>query len=113
MVGIIHPFSISTRDLPHLPLYELTWIAWNHYRGEKEHFQKCVVCKNIGEWCLDLIWKKWQHKKFVIYNEFIYDLLYTDMYDSWMNATPSCDLNHMNAFFLGLKLFFKKYIIVN
>ena len=113
MVGIIHPFSLATRDLPHLPLYELVWIAWNHHRGEREHFEECVVCSHVGEWCLDLIWSKWKHKHYRKYNEFIYYLIDTDVFDKHMNAVASCDLPQTElflCFFSFLVLF--KYIIV-
>ena len=103
MVGIIHPFSIGSRDLPHFPIYDLVWIAWNHHRGEADHFKDCVVCRHIGEWCLDLIWSKWNHKHYIKYNEFIYNLIYTDAYDRWMNRTPSCDLEQMNIVFFGFQ----------
>ena len=98
MVGKIHPFSLGTRDLPHLPLHDLVWIAWNHHRGESDHFAECVVCSNVGEWCLDLIWSKWNHGKFIKNNEFIHLLLFTDTFDRWMNATASCDLLQMDLF---------------
>ena len=80
MVGIIHPFSVATRELPHLPLHELVWIAWNRHRGEREHNVICVVCANVGEWCLDLIWSKWEPKKFIKYNEFIHLLIFTNTF---------------------------------
>ena len=102
MVGIIHPFSVATRDLPHLPLHELVWIAWSHHRGEADHNAVCAVCSNVGEWCLDLIWSKWNHRKFINYNEFIYLLIFTNTFDKWMNKTPSCDLPQMDIFFTDL-----------
>ena len=103
MVGVIHPFSVATRELPHLPLHELVWIAWNHHREESDHFNECIVCSNVGAWCLDLIWSKWDHKKFIKYNEFIYSLINTNIFDKWMNATASCDLPQVEFFFLGFK----------
>ena len=101
MVGSIHPFSLSSRDLPHFPLYDVVWIAWNHHRAEREHNDECAVCRNVGEWCLDLIWSKWKHGYFINYNEFIYNLLFTDIFDDYMNTTPSCDLPQMECFFYG------------
>ena len=101
MVGIIHPFSVSSRDLPHFSTHDLVWVIWNHYRGEKKHFNECVVCRNIGEWCIDLLWKKWKHDKYIVFNEFIYILIHTCTYDDWMSKTPSCDLEKMNIFFFG------------
>ena len=98
MVGSIHPFSLGTRDLPHLPLHDLVWIAWNHHLWEREHNEKCVVCSHIGEWGVDLIWSKWKHEHFTKYNEFIHNLIFTDVFDRYMNATPSCDLLQMEVF---------------
>ena len=103
MVGIIHPFSVATHEFPHLPLHELVWIAWDHHRGEAEHNAICVVCSNVGEWCLDLIWSKWNHEKFIKYNEFIYLLIFTNIFDKWMETTPSYHLEQMNIFFYGFR----------
>ena len=114
MVGSIHPFSLSTRDLPHLPLYDLVRIAWNHIRGEREHNDVCVICQYSGEWCLDLIWSKWKHGYYIHYNEFIYNLLFTHAFDKYMCRTPSCDLPQMEGFFMVYYLFnFFDYLIVN
>ena len=38
MVGSIHPFTLSSRDLPHLPLYDLVWIVWDCHRGDPKHY---------------------------------------------------------------------------
>ena len=110
MVGSIHPFSLSSRDIPHLPFYEIVWIAWNQHRGEREHFEECVVCSHIGEWYLDLIWSKWKHKHYIKYNEFIYYLIFTDVFDKHMNAVASCDLPQIELFFNG---FFPFYFFLN
>ena len=103
MVGIIHPFSVASRELPHLPLHELVWIAWNHHRGDHEPSAICVVCANVGEWCLDLIWSKWNYKHFIKYNEFIHSLIFTNTFDKWMGTTASCNLEQMEVFFYGFR----------
>ena len=102
MVGSIHPFSLSSRDLPHLPLYDLVWIAWDCHRGDRKHYEECAVCRNVGDWCLDLTWSKWKHGRYIIYNEFIYNLIYTDIFDKHMNAVASCDLPLIELFYYGL-----------
>ena len=101
MVGSIHPFSLSSRDIPHLPLTDIVWIAWNHHRGECVHFEQCIVCSHIGEWCFDLIWLKWKHEHYIKYNEFIHYLIFTDVFDKYMNEVASCDLPHIEHFFYG------------
>ena len=101
MVGKIHPFSLSARDLPHLPLVDLVWIAWDHHRGESDHFDECVVCRNVGEWCLDLIWSKWKHERYIKYNEFIHYLIFIDVFDKHMNSVALCNFPEMELFFYG------------
>ena len=97
MVGKIHPVGTWTPDLPFAPLVELVWVAWDRYHNDHD----CVVCKNIREWVLDLIWEKWDHKKFIIYNEFIYKLIYTNTYDKYMNQVATCDMPSVETFFYG------------
>ena len=114
MVGKIHPFSVTSRDLPHFPHTELVWVAWDHYRGTRKH--DCVFCRNVGEWCLDLIWSKWKHNRFIVYNEFIHLLIYTDTYDKFMNSVASCNMSQVELFFYGFlpfDYFFFEYIIVS
>ena len=125
MVGSIHPMDfaagVSARDLKFYPLHDLVWIVWDKYRCQEDHLATCPVCRHVGEWCLDLIWSKWNHKVYIVYNEFIYRLIYTDSYNNYMNELSSETMPSIAAFFFfgggGVFthrfLFFFNYIIIN
>ena len=105
MVGSIHPMGfasgISARDLKFYPLYDLVWIVWDKYCCQPDHLPTCPVRRHVGEWCLDLIWSKWNHKAYIVYNEFIYRFIYTDSYDNYMNKLLSETMPSIGAFFFG------------
>ena len=119
MVGSIHPMGftagISARDLKLYPLYDLVRIVWDKYRCQEDHLAVCPVCRHVEEWCLDLIWSKWNHKSYIVYNEFVYRLIHTNSYDNYMNEVSSETMLSIDAFLGGIypQIFFFKYIIVN
>ena len=104
MVGKIHPVGMWTPDLPHLPLEELVWIAWNRFH--EDHTRDCMVCRNIADWCLDLIWSSWDHETYIFYKDFTHRLINTNKYDWYMNKVASCDMHMLKAFFYGSKPYY-------
>ena len=92
MVGSIHPMSVSAGisacDLKYYPLTDLVWIVWDKFRRCKEHVAVCPVCQHVGDW-------------YIPYNEFIYRLIYTNVYDEKMGAVSSADMASVEAFFFG------------
>ena len=102
MVGKIHPFGIWTPDLPHIPLEELVWVTWDKFH-EKEHMENCVVCRNVADWTLDLIWSSWDHKTYIPYKDFIYKLIKTDEFSWYFSKVATCDMYTIKAFFYGSK----------
>ena len=107
MVGSIHPFSSSHKDLPHLPVYELIWIVWDRYRGGKrwgdpELVDHCPVCKHITEWSIDLLRKKWKHGSFISFGIFVNNLINTDMYDFHMGKVSTEKIKALTFFCYGI-----------
>ena len=101
MAGKIHPLDFSLNDLKFFPLVDLVWIAWDRHRGS-DHVRNCASCRYVGEWCLDLIWSKWDHQKFIIYNEFIYKFVNTNLYDEVMNKVSSVEMPTLEKLFIDI-----------
>ena len=90
MVGKIHSMGVSAGIS-----------ARNLKYYQREHAAVCPVFRHVGEWCFDLIWSKWNHDRYVVYNEFIYKLLYTNVYDGYMNEVSSETMPSIGSFIFG------------
>ena len=103
----MHPFSKTHLEMRYYEYYELIWIIWDHYRGEKrldddELVDNCVVCNHIAEWSIDLLWQKWNHGSFIPFAIFVNNLINTDMYDFHMAKASSKDLKELVLFCWGV-----------
>ena len=102
MVGQLHPVPLIARVLPTLPLPELALLAWEMDRGVgKAHFEKCQVCQHVGEWCIDEIWKKWNHEGYEKFHLFIYKLIKASRFDKFCNNVTNDNIKHFNVYFEG------------
>ena len=104
IVHLLHPGPIALRVVCHLPLSELALLVWEFHRGEsKDHFKNCCKCKNFIHFCLNEMWKKWDHDAYQRYGYFIFLLAKRRRFDTFgknINKNNN-ELRHFYTYFQG------------
>ena len=104
IVHLLHPGPIALRAVRHLPLPELALFVWEFHRGgSKDHFQNCCKCRNFIHFCLNEMWKKWDHDCYTQYGVFIFLLTKRSRFDTYcknINKNNN-ELRHFYTYFQG------------
>ena len=102
LIHFLHPFPIASCITGYLPLPELALIVWELHRGgEKSHFKNCSACNNFAQWCIDEMWRKWNHEGYEKFHMFIYKLIKTSRFDNFCLNISKKNIKHFNVYFEG------------
>ena len=104
IVHLLHPGPIALSVVRHLPLPELALIVWEFHRGgSKDHFKNCCKCRNVIHFCLNEMWKKWDHDCYTRYAVFIFLLTKRTRFDWYCENINKYNnkLIHFYTYFQG------------